>query len=121
MTVMIEQYILLPLSLRKPPAIFCLFLALRKSLSEMLSSKGTEKLCNKPAEVLSKILDGKVKKIFAETTLEHQPFLMDDSKTVGQFLKEKGIELLTFVRYQVGEGIEKRQDDFASEVMSQVK
>ena len=46
---------------------------------------------------------------------------MDDSKTVGQFLKEKGIEIITFVRYQVGEGIEKRQDDFASEVMSQVK
>ena len=85
------------------------------------AAKTDEKLCNKPAEVLSKILDGKVKKIFAETTLEHQPFLMDDSKTVGQFLKEKGIELLTFVRYQVGEGIEKRQENFAAEVMSQIK
>ena len=45
---------------------------------------------------------------------------MDDSKTVGQYLKEKGVELVQFVRYQVGEGIEKRQDDFAAEVMSQV-
>lgn len=84
-------------------------------------AKNDEKLANKPAEVLSKILDGKVRKIFAESTLEHQPFLMDDSKTVGQFLKEKGVEIVQFVRYQVGEGIEKRQDDFASEVMSQVK
>ena len=83
-------------------------------------AKNDEKLANKPAEVLSKILDGKVKKIFSESTLEHQPFLMDDSKTVGQYLKEKGVEILQFVRYQVGEGIEKRQDDFAAEVMSQV-
>ena len=54
-------------------------------------------------------------------TLEAQPFLMDDSKTVGQVLKEQGVKVLAFVRYQVGEGIEKRKDDFASEVMSQAK
>ena len=84
------------------------------------AAKTDEKLAGKPEAVLSKILDGKVKKIFAESTLEHQPFLMDDSKTVGQYLKEKGVELVQFVRYQVGEGIEKRQDDFAAEVMSQV-
>ena len=54
-------------------------------------------------------------------TLEAQPFLMDDSKTVGQFLKEKGVQVLSFVRYQVGEGIEKRKDDFAAEVMNQAK
>jgi elongation factor Ts len=46
---------------------------------------------------------------------------MDDSKTVGQLLKEKNVAIVKFVRYHVGEGIEKRQDDFASEVMSQVK
>lgn len=85
------------------------------------AAKTDEKLIGKPEAVLSKILDGKVRKYFSEMTLEHQPFLMDDSKTVGQLLKEKNVQLLEFVRYQVGEGIEKRQDDFASEVMAQVK
>ena len=85
------------------------------------AAKNDEKLTNKPAAVLDKILEGKINKYFAEMTLEAQPFLMDDSKTVGQFLKEKGITLLSFVRYQVGEGLEKRKDDFASEVMSQAK
>ena len=85
------------------------------------AAKNDEKLANKPAPVLEKILEGKINKYFAEMTLEAQPFLMDDSKTVGQFLKEKGVKVLTFVRYQVGEGIEKRKDDFASEVMSQAK
>ena len=85
------------------------------------AAKNDEKLANKPAPVLEKILEGKINKYFAEMTLEAQPFLMDDSKTVGQFLKEKGAKVLNFVRYQVGEGIEKRKDDFASEVMSQAK
>ena len=85
------------------------------------AAKNDEKLANKPAQVLDKILEGKINKYFAELTLEAQPFLMDDSKTVGQFLKEKGAKVLNFVRYQVGEGIEKRKDDFASEVMSQAK
>lgn len=85
------------------------------------AAKNDEKLANKPAQVLEKILEGKINKYFAEMTLEAQPFLMDDSKTVGQFLSEKGIKVLGFVRYQVGEGLEKRKDDFASEVMSQAK
>ena len=85
------------------------------------AAKNDPKLAGKPAPVLDKILEGKINKYFAEMTLEAQPFLMDDSKTVGQLLKEKGIKLLSFVRYQVGEGIEKRKDDFASEVMAQAK
>ena len=88
---------------------------------QLAAAKNDEKLVNKPAEMLDKIVDNKVKKAFAEVTLDVQPFLMDDSKTVGQVLKEKGNKVLTFVRYQVGEGIEKRQDDFASEVMNQIK
>ena len=85
------------------------------------AAKNDEKLANKPAPVLEKILEGKINKYFAEMTLEAQLFLMDDSKTVGQILKEKGVKVLKFVRYQVGEGIEKRKDDFAAEVMSQAK
>ena len=85
------------------------------------AAKNDEKLANKPAPVLEKILEGKINKYFAEMTLEAQPFLKDDSKTVGQLLSEKGVKVLRFVRYQVGEGIEKRKDDFAAEVMSQTK
>jgi len=85
------------------------------------AAKNDEKLANKPAPVLEKILEGKINKYFAEMTLEAQPFLKDDSKTVGQLLSEKGVKVLKFVRYQVGEGIEKRKDDFAAEVMSQAK
>jgi len=85
------------------------------------AAKADEKLANKPAPVLEKILEGKINKYFAEMTLEAQPFLMDDTKTVGQVLAEKKIKLSSFVRFQVGEGIEKRKDDFASEVMSQAK
>ena len=85
------------------------------------AAKNDEKLANKPAPVLEKILEGKINKYFAEMTLEAQPFLKDDSKSVAQLLSEKGVKVLRFVRYQVGEGIEKRKDDFAAEVMSQAK
>jgi len=85
------------------------------------AAKTDEKLANKPAPVLEKILEGKINKYFAEMTLEAQPFLMDDTKSVGQILLEKKAKILSFVRYQVGEGIEKRKDDFAAEVMAQAK
>ena len=54
------------------------------------AAKNDPKLANKPAQVLEKILEGKINKYFAEMTLEAQPFLKDDSKTVGQLLSEKG-------------------------------
>ena len=88
---------------------------------QLEAAKNDEKLKDKPANVLDKILDGKVNKTFAEVTLASQAFLLDDTKNVAQVLKEKGNNVLCFVRYQVGEGIEKRQDDFASEVMCQMK
>lgn len=88
---------------------------------ELAASQNDEKLANKPLPVLEKIIAGKVNKHFAEVTLAAQPFLIDDTKTIEQVLKEKNIKVLKFVRYQVGEGIEKRQDDFVSEVMNQAK
>ncbi len=84
------------------------------------SAKLDEKLQNKPAAALEKIIAGKVNKVISETTLSEQKYLLDDSQTVGQFLKNKGVKVLKFVRYQVGEGIEKRKDDFAAEVMGQI-
>lgn len=87
---------------------------------QLESAKQDPKLAGKPEQVLAKILEGKINKYFAEQCLMAQAFLMDDSKTVEQVLKENHAELLTFVRYAVGEGIEKRVDDFASEVMKEV-
>ena len=84
------------------------------------AAKNDPKLAGKPDQVLDKILDGKVRKTFAEVTLADQAFLLDPDKTVAQVLKEKATNVLRFVRYQVGEGIEKRKDDFASEVMNEV-
>ena len=88
---------------------------------QLEAAKNDEKLANKPAEMLNKIIDSKVNKYFAEMVLLSQPYLLDDSKTVEKALQEKGAKILKYVRYQVGEGIEKRQDDFAAEVMSQMK
>jgi len=84
------------------------------------AAKQDPKLANKPAEVLGKILEGKINKYFSEQCLLAQPFLMDDSKTVEQVLKEAGASVDCYVRYAVGEGIEKRADDFAAEVMKEM-
>lgn len=73
----------------------------------------------KPAAIQDKIIAGKVNKVLFESVLVDEPFIFDDSKTVGQYLKENGAEVVTTIRYAVGEGIEKRVDDFASEVAAQ--
>jgi elongation factor Ts len=74
----------------------------------------------KPAEILEKIVVGKLDKFASEMTLLHQAYVKDPSgkKTVAQFLKETdaNAKVVQFVRYQVGEGIEKKKDDFAEEV-----
>ena len=88
---------------------------------QLAAAKNDEKLANKPEAMLAKIIESKVNKYFSEMVLAAQPYLLDDSKNVGQAAKERGANILRFVRYQVGEGIEKRKDDFASEVMSQIK
>jgi len=90
---------------------------------QLESAKQDPKLAGKPEEMLKKIIGGKVNKYFAEMVLLEQPYLLDteSGKKVGQVLQEKKTNVLKYVRYQVGEGIEKRKDDFASEVMSQMK
>jgi elongation factor Ts len=67
------------------------------------------------------MVSGRVNKFLAEITLQGQAFIKDDSKTVGQLLKEKGNEVVRFARFEVGEGIEKKEEDFAAEVMAQVR
>ncbi len=75
----------------------------------------------KPADIVEKMLVGRVRKYLAEITLLGQPFVKDPDKTVDALLKDAGASVVRFVRYAVGEGIEKKQDNFADEVMAQIK
>ena len=74
----------------------------------------------KPADIVEKMLIGRVRKYLAEITLLGQPFVKDPDKTVETLLSDAGATVNNFVRYEVGEGIEKKQENFADEVMAQV-
>ena len=73
----------------------------------------------KPAEIVTKMVEGSVQKFLKEVTLLSQPFVKDDKQTVEQLLKSKGASISKFVLYVVGEGIEKKTTDFAAEVAAQ--
>jgi len=75
----------------------------------------------KPAEIVEKMIEGRIRKFLAEVTLVGQPFVKNPDQTVGQLLKEKGATVTGFVRYEVGEGIEKKVENFAEEVMAQAR
>jgi len=74
----------------------------------------------KPAEIVAKMIDGSVQKYLKEVSLFNQPFVKNDKHTVEQMLKAAGTTVKAFTLYVVGEGIEKRTDDFAAEVAAQV-
>ena len=76
----------------------------------------------KPEAILEKILPGKIKRFLQDNTLENQKFVMDDKVTVGQYLSSdnKDAKLTDFIRLEVGEGIEKVEEDFAAEVAKQM-
>lgn len=74
----------------------------------------------KPAEIAEKMVEGRMKKFTGEVSLTGQAFIMDPKKSVGDFLKEKSATLSGFVRLEVGEGIEKKAEDFAAEVAAQI-
>jgi len=82
-------------------------------------AKADPKTAGKPQEIVDKIVEGKVRKWLSEITLLGQPFVKDDKQTVEQYLKKAGGEVASIVRYEVGAGIEKKQEDFAAEVMKQ--
>ncbi|MDX8418370.1 translation elongation factor Ts [Absicoccus intestinalis] len=88
---------------------------------QMQMMKEDPKMANKPEKVLENILKGKVKKHFKDQCLADQEFFLDSKKSVSQYLKEEKAEVISFVRYQVGEGIEKKEEDFAAEVAAQMK
>jgi elongation factor Ts len=74
----------------------------------------------KPADIVAKMVEGSVQKFLKEVSLLNQPFVKNDKQTVEQMLKEKGTTVKSFTLYVVGEGIEKKVDDFAAEVAAQV-
>ncbi|MBE9567639.1 MAG: elongation factor Ts [Proteobacteria bacterium] len=74
----------------------------------------------KPADIVEKMLTGRIRKYLAEITLLGQSFVKDPDKTIETLLSDAGATVNAFVRYEVGEGIEKKQEDFAAEVMAQV-
>ena len=74
----------------------------------------------KPEEIAEKMVTGRMKKFTGEVSLTGQAFIMEPKKSVGEVLKEKGITVTSFVRLEVGEGIEKKEEDFAAEVEAQI-
>ena len=96
----------------------------REILLEQL--KNDPKNAGKPEEVLNKIIEGRLNKFYEDNVLVDQPFVKDPSKTIGELVTEKiasikeNISIRRFTRYKMGEGIEKKTDDFAAEVASMV-
>ena len=87
----------------------------REILSEQAANEG------KPPEIVAKMVEGRLRKSLAEITLAGQPFVKDPDVTIEKLLKGAKAEVLAFERFEVGAGIEKKQDDFVAEVMAQVK
>ncbi|EMR07525.1 Elongation factor Ts [Bhargavaea cecembensis DSE10] len=87
----------------------------RKVLTEQALNEG------KPENIVAKMVEGRLGKFFEDVVVLDQPFVKDSDQKVRDFVKSAGGELKSFVRYAVGEGIEKREDNFADEVMNQVK
>ncbi len=87
----------------------------RRILTEQAQDSG------KPAEIIEKMVTGRVNKFLKEITLLGQPFVKDPDQTVAKLLKSANAEVTSFIRYEVGEGIEKKVDNFAEEVMAQAK
>lgn len=75
----------------------------------------------KPADIIEKMVEGRLRKFLAEMTLLGQPFVKDPDQTVEKLLKAAGAKVVDYARFEVGEGIEKKQEDFAAEVRAQAK
>ena len=74
----------------------------------------------KPPEIAAKMVEGRVSKFLKESSLVDQPFVKDPDNTVGKLVAAGGAEVVSFVRFEVGEGIEVEEVDFAAEVAAQV-
>lgn len=85
---------------------------------EVLRNQALEE--GKPENIVDKMVEGRMRKFLEEIVIGSQPFVKDSDKTVDQFLKDNNAELVTFVRFGLGEGLEKRNEDFAAEVKGQM-
>lgn len=87
--------------------------------SEIYTAQAAES--GKPADIVEKMVSGRLRKFVEEVSLLDQAFVKDPDIKVGSLVKDAGAEVLSFVRYEVGEGIEKKEEDFAAEVAAQLK
>ena len=87
----------------------------RKIQKELAMNEG------KPADIAEKMVEGRIKKFYKEICLVEQPFIKDGDVSVSKYVADNGGEVIKMVRYEVGEGMEKRNENFAEEVMNQVK
>jgi len=87
--------------------------------SEIYSAQAAES--GKPADIIEKMVSGRLRKYVEEVSLTEQAFVKDPDVKVGKLAKDAGAEILSFVRFEVGEGIEKKAEDFAAEVAAQLK
>ena len=88
---------------------------------EIFLAQQEDKIKGKPADIVEKMIAGRVGKFLAEVTLLGQPFIKDDKMTIAQLVASKGNNAIRFTRFEVGEGIEKKEENFAEEVMAQVR
>lgn len=86
--------------------------------SEIYSAQARES--GKPEEIIEKMIQGRLRKFIAEVTLLEQPFVKDPDTTIGALLKQSDADVISFLRFEVGEGIEKEEEDFAAEVAAQL-
>ncbi len=93
----------------------------REVLTKEALNENEEALKPKPIEIIKKMIEGRLQKNLKEICLVNQPFIKNPDITVGEYVKAKGGVIASFERLAVGEGIEKKEDNFAEEVMSQVK
>ena len=89
---------------------------------EILRAQAMNEPKPKPEHIIEKMVEGRIEKYYKEVCLLEQPFVKDPDKTVGQLINESvaKISVRRFVRYEMGEGLQKREDNFAEEVMSQM-
>ncbi len=87
---------------------------------EIFLQLNAEKIAGKPENIVENMVKGRIAKFLAEASLVEQAFVMDPEVKVGDLAKKAGAEIVSFVRYEVGEGIEKAEVDFAAEVAAQV-
>ena len=87
----------------------------------MAQIKEDPKMASKPDAIIEKMMIGKINKFYEQNCLLQQEFVKDNDQKVGKYLESKGVKLINFVRFEKGEGLEKKEDNFADEVASMIK